>query len=170
MCSSVAARLAKKLVRGARYSSSDSASIASCRRRLASRLARAWVRRKGSRSIAARPSERPAREPALDLRAPVVAPERLAVDDEEGRAEDAVRDSVVADRLERRLPRRVAPDARCSLRVEAELEGERLQVAGVRQVERVAREVGAQAVARPLGRARRVAGVEPPEDARRVLR
>ena len=45
-------------------------------------------------------------EPALDLRAPVVAPERLAVDDEERRAEDAARDRRVVRRLQPRLPAR----------------------------------------------------------------
>ena len=50
-------------------------------------------------------------QPALDLRPPVVAPERLAVDDEEGRTEDAVRDRVVADLAQPRLRRGRGPHA-----------------------------------------------------------
>src|SRR6476659_706248 len=110
MCSSVFARLGKKLVRSASYSSRESGRIAACRRWLASRLAWTCVRRKASSSIDPRTSERPALEPALDLVAPVVAPERLAVDDEERRAEDALRDRVVARRLEAALPARLGPD------------------------------------------------------------
>ena len=53
--------------------------------------------------------ERAALQPALDLRPPVVAPEPLAVDDEERRAEDAVGDRVVADLAQPRLRRRRAP-------------------------------------------------------------
>ena len=74
-------------------------------------------------------------EPALDLVAPVVAPERLAVDDEERRAEDALRDRVVARRLEAALPARLGPDALGLGGVEAELGRERLQVLGVREVD-----------------------------------
>jgi hypothetical protein len=49
------------------------------------------------------------RQPALELRLAVVAPEGLAVDLEEGRAEDARGDGRVAGRLQARLPDGVAP-------------------------------------------------------------
>src|SRR6187399_920061 len=115
------------------------------------------------------PSE-PAAEPALDLVASVVAPERLAVDDEERRAEDALRDRVVARRLEAALPARLGPDPLGLRRVEAELAREDLEVLDVREVDGAAREVGAQAMARPVRGALGIALLEPPEDARRVLR
>ena len=98
MWSSVASRLAKKPVRGTCRSAGASAASAACSRWLASRLACAWMRslspagqvgghrrqRRGSGG-----SERPRLQPALDLRTAVVAPERLAVDHEVRRAEDA---------------------------------------------------------------------------------
>src|SRR6187397_3038544 len=133
---SVAARLGKKLVRGAWNSSRERVRIAWCRRWFASRLACAWVTRKSRSCIAAPVSskiavrgrlERAALEPPLDLRPPVVAPERLAVDDEEGRAEHAVGDRVVADLAQLGLRLGRGPDRLGLGRVEAELGGERLQ-------------------------------------------
>src|SRR4051794_31428990 len=111
----VAARLGKKLVRGAWNSAADRPAIAPCRRWLASRLARAVVRRcpisvmisPPASTAATLDSERPLLEPALDLGAPVVAPERLAVDDEERRAEDAERDRGIVGGLKPGLPGRV---------------------------------------------------------------
>src|SRR5204863_6628408 len=116
------------------------------------------------------PSEPAVCEPALDLVASVVAPEGLAVDDEERRAEDALRDRVVARRLEAALPARLAPDALGLCGVEAELGRQRLEVLAVREVDGAAREIGAQAMARPVRGALRVGLLEPPEDARGVLR
>ena len=109
-------------------------------------------------------SETAGAEPALDLVAPVVAPERLAVDDEERRTEDALRDRVGARRLQAALPARLGPDALGLGGVEAEFRRQRLQVLDVREVDAAAREVGAQAVARPVRRALRVA---PPRATRR---
>ena len=106
--------------------------------------------------------ERAALQPALDLRPAVVAPEPLAVDDEEGRAEDAVRDRVVAHLAQPRLRRRRAPHRFGFVAVDAEFAGQQLQRRGVGEID-VAGEVGAQAVPRPGRRRRRPLVGEPPE-------
>src|SRR5437762_6676924 len=94
-------------------------------------------------------SEWPLFKPALDLRAAVVAPERLLVDDEEGRAEHAGRDGRIVRRLQARLPLRIGPHRFGLVRVDAEFGRQLLQPARVAQVH-AAREVGTQAMAGPV--------------------
>src|SRR5687768_3314193 len=103
----VSARLGKKLVRGAWKSSRERAAMASCSRRFASRLACAPMRRCCGRSI----SKSPLRKPALDLRLAVVAPERLAVHHDVGRAEHAGVDRLLVHLPQLVLPGRIAPCA-----------------------------------------------------------